>query len=273
VNTDTPLPPEIPAGENPPSGAILYYYLKSAAKGEVVLEVLDNKHNLLRRFSSNDPPSGPKPNSYAFPSYWFKPSEKLMTTPGVHRFVWDLRYPSPTVPFPEYSMATAYGQNTPTEPLGPQVLPGTYYVRLSVDGKQWIQRLFVSMDPRVKVSAEDLQKQFDLEMKIDNALKQGNQALNEVHNFYVQNKNNPAMAQKLQLLNHIEPATTEPDAQPATRNPGPTLSRMIGTLERLAVTVDSADAAPTTQATKAAEATINQLQDLVNQWEVIKKNK
>lgn len=269
VNTDTPLPAEVPAGENPPTGAIFYYYLKSQPQHEVVLEVMDGQDKLIRRYSSNDQPTVPDPKTVAFPSYWFKLPEKLSTGIGLHRFVWNLRYANPAVPFPEYSMATAFGQNTPTEPEGPQVLPGTYKVRLTVDGNSMTRTFSVSMDPRVRATADDLQKQFALEMKIYNALGQGNQALGEIREFYTRNRGNEGMAQKLEALSHIEPQAPEAGQVPA-RSQTPTLSRSLGILERLAVTVDSADAAPTTQATKAVDDTADQLQSMVEEWEKIK---
>jgi hypothetical protein len=276
VNTDTPLPPEVPAGENPPTGAILYYYLKSPAQTEAAIEVLDESGKVIHRYSSQDFQPGIRPATVPFPMYWFQPPQRLSTDPGLHRFVWNLRYPNPTVPFPEYSMSTAYGQNTPMEPEGPQVLPGAYQVRLTVDGKSMTQKVSVTMDPRVRASADDLQKQFALEMKIYNALQQGNQALAEIHEFYAHNKGNAAMSQKLDALAHIEPPAPETGQQPPARNQtvqAPTLSRSLGVLERLAVTVDSADAAPTTQATKAVDETVNQLQSFVGEWERLKNGK
>ncbi|HEY6970486.1 MAG TPA: hypothetical protein VJA94_14865 [Candidatus Angelobacter sp.] len=275
VNTDTPLSPEVPAGENPPAGTILYYYLKSHAQNEVTIDILDSSGQLVHHYSSNDHPALPDPKTVAFPMYWFKLPEKLATTTGLHRWVWNLRYANPTVPVPEYSMSTAFGQNTPTEPEGPQILPGTYQVRLTVDGKSIAQKVSVTMDPRVKSSPEDLQKQFALEMKIYHALQQGNAAVAQIRDFYTQNKADPAVSQKLQALAQIEPPTPEagPGQQPSARNSTPTLSRVIGGLERLAVVVDSADAAPTTQATKAADKLTDQLQSLIPQWEKIKNGK
>src|SRR6476646_3245894 len=93
---DTPLPPEEPAGENPPPGAIFYYYLKSPAQGEVKLEVLDAKGNVVRSYSSKDQPFHP-PTPPAFPMYWFKPEGPLSTAAGMHRFVWAVRYSEPPV--------------------------------------------------------------------------------------------------------------------------------------------------------------------------------
>jgi hypothetical protein len=269
INSDTPLPPEVPAGENPPAGAILYYYFKSPAQSQVKIEILDDKQKLIRSFSSNDPVTAPQLNTVPFPSYWFRPPEKLSTAAGIHRFTWDLRYPPPAAAFPEYSMATAYGQNTPVEPLGPQVLPGTYYVRLVADGKELTKQFLITMDPRVKASPEDLQKQFAWEMKIYKALQQGNIALAEIRSFYAQNKSNPAMAQKIAALSKIEPASAPEPGQPPTSRT-PTLSRVLGALQRLAVTVDSADAAPTAQASKGAEEAIAQMQLLLRQWEAIR---
>ena len=271
VNSDTPLPPEVPAGENPPTGVVLYYYLASSAQSAVVLEILDAGGKLIRRYSSADSPAAIKPESVAFPMYWFRLPQTLSTDPGLHRFVWNFRYPNPSVPFPEYSMSTAYGQNTPTEPEGPQVLPGSYQVRLTVDGKSMTQKVSITMDPRVRASASDLQKQFALEMKIYNALEQGNQALAEIRDFYAHNKENPAASQKLAALARIEPQAPEAGQQRPGRGETPTLSRLVGTLERLEVTVDSADAAPTTQATKAADDTVSQLQSVIAEWEKIKK--
>lgn len=270
VNTDTPLSPEVPAGENPPTGAIFYYYLKSPAQHEVTLEVLDQAGKMIRRYSSNDQPTLPDPKTAAFPMYWFRLADKLSTSAGLHRWTWNLRFAPPPAPLPEYSMATAFGQNTPREPEGPQVIPGTYLVRLTVDGKRTEQNVFVGMDPRVRTSPEDLQQQFALEMKIYSALQQGDKALAEIHDFYKRNKISPAPQQKLESVSHIEPQVPESVQQSSGRPQALTLTRALGILERLAVAVDSADAAPTTQVTKAVDENIQQLEKLVGEWERIR---
>ena len=114
---DTPLPPEEPAGENPPPGAIFYYYLKSAAQGEVKVEVLDARGHVVRSYSSKDHPFTP-PTPPAFPAYWFKPENLLSPAAGLHRFLWDVRYSAPPVAQPEYSMFTVAGRDVPREPSG-----------------------------------------------------------------------------------------------------------------------------------------------------------
>jgi photosystem II stability/assembly factor-like uncharacterized protein len=264
VNHDTPLPPEVPAGENPPAGAVLYYYLKSPAQ-EVRLEVLDSAGKLVRQYSNRDqkpfsPPAVP------FPAYWFRPPLPLVAEAGMHRFVWDLRYTAPSVPQHGYSMATVFGQNVPSEPEGPQALPGSYTLRLTVDGKSYTQPLKLIMDPRVPASPGDLEKQFALETRISLAIGQANQALAEIHDFYARNKENGGAAEKLKALAEIEPAPGQRDHRSA-----PDISGLIGTLAQLLTAVDSADTAPTASENGAAEKTLSQLQLLLHQWDDLKK--
>ena len=89
TNTDTPLPPEEPAGKNPPDGAILYYWLPADAKSPVTLEILDSTGKMLRKYSSADKPEPPNP-TLNVPSYWIRPPVAPPATAGMHRFVWDL---------------------------------------------------------------------------------------------------------------------------------------------------------------------------------------
>ena len=162
-NADTPLPPEEPAGQNPPDGAILYYYLKNASDS-VVIDVLDAAGKLVRRYSSDDK-SDPPENDLAYPTYWFRPPRNPPAAPGMYRFVWDLRYTPPDALRHDYPMTAIY-HDTPREPRGPIALPGEYTVKLTVDGKSFTQPLSVKMDPRVKTPPAGLKQQFDLAMKI-----------------------------------------------------------------------------------------------------------
>src|SRR5205085_8853695 len=88
-NTDTPLPPDEPAGQNPPEGAIIDYYLPPAPTAFVALDILDSTGNVVRHYSSTDP-SVPPADSDSVPGYWIRPPQKLGTGAGMHRFVWDL---------------------------------------------------------------------------------------------------------------------------------------------------------------------------------------
>jgi hypothetical protein len=160
MNNDTPLPPEEPAGQNPPDGAAIDIVLKEDAKTPVVLEILDQAGKAIRRFSSTDtfytiPPVN-------IPLYWIRPQQLLSSKAGAQRFLWDMRY-APFNESPAYPIS-AVVHNTAPEFNTPWVMPGMYKVRLSVNGQQYEQPLQVVMDPRVKTSLKDLQRQHDLSM-------------------------------------------------------------------------------------------------------------
>ncbi len=91
---DTPLPPEEPAGQNPPDGAIVHYFLKARTAKPVVLEIVDPAGNLVRRFSSADRPETIDPELNV-PTYWFRRPVIMSSEAGHHRFVWDLQSPAP----------------------------------------------------------------------------------------------------------------------------------------------------------------------------------
>ncbi len=156
TNTDTPLPPDEANAPNPPEGAVINYYLKSDANGPVTLEILQQDGKLVRRYSSADVvPQLPDSRTNApLPLYWYRPPQGLSASAGLHRFTWDVHYqplgtgggggglPIAAVPF-----------NTVPSPNTPWVAPGTYTVKLTVNGKTFTQPITVKADPRVKTPA------------------------------------------------------------------------------------------------------------------------
>jgi len=160
--TDTPVPQEEPAGQNPPDGAIIDFFLKEKANGEVRLEISDSKGKLVRAYSSNDKPYT-KPEDNA-PDYWVRPQQILNGNPGAQRFIWDMHY-TPLDVTPTYPISAIY-QNTVPNPSSPWVNPGVFTVKLMVDGKTYTKNFPVKMDLRVKTSAKDLQLQHDLSFEI-----------------------------------------------------------------------------------------------------------
>jgi hypothetical protein len=171
-NQDTPVPPEIPAGKNPPDGAILNYFLPSAATADIQLEIYDQDEKLIRAFSSK-PLSETHEQPLQIAEYWIAHPEPLVKMPGMHRFVWNLRYPDPEAvhvqtPY-NYPMGAIVGE-TPLPPQGPLVLPGKYEVRLTVDGRTYRRPLEVKMDPRVNYARNQLESALALELKISAAL-------------------------------------------------------------------------------------------------------
>ncbi len=181
--SDTPLPPEEPTGENPPDGAILDYQLNRNA-GLVILEILDSDGKLIRTYRSDSPSEEIDTNSLAHPTYWIRPEQKLDTSIGHHRFIWDLRYEPPAGVRRQFSIAAVY-KNTPSGPFGPFVLPGQYIVRLTVDGKAMEKRITVRIDPRVLASMEDLKKQSEMSLKVYDAyheLQMIREAIDQMNN-------------------------------------------------------------------------------------------
>lgn len=158
MNTDTPLPQEEPAGENPPDGAIIDYYLRADAAGPVTLDITDAAGKPVRHYSSTDTLyTVPDVN---IPTYWIRPQQLLSAKAGPHRFLWDLHCQPLNVPA-SYPISAVYGNTAPVA-TSPWVMPGVYTIKLTANGKTWSQTLVVRMDPRVKTPLPALQQQFAL---------------------------------------------------------------------------------------------------------------
>jgi photosystem II stability/assembly factor-like uncharacterized protein len=181
ANWDQPMNPEMPHAPNPPFGALLYYHLNRKPAGEIKLQIFDSANKLVRTMTSTSPPMYQRP---PYPDYWLMPSSErsLSTNIGTNRINWDLRYDDP----PGYNadinnqMNSAPGQVTPA-PHGPLALPGTYTVKLLVDGATYTQTLVVHNDPRVGEGApvmSALRAQNKLAMAAWQSMK-GNYAANE----------------------------------------------------------------------------------------------
>jgi hypothetical protein len=174
--TDTPVPQEEPAGQNPPDGAVLDYYLPVAAK-QVSLEILDEKGFTVRRYTSADTMyTIPDVN---IPHYWIRPQQILSAAAEAHRFLWDMKYTPLNVP-PVYPISATY-MNTAPEATSPWVMPGNYTVRLTVDGQQFSQPFKVRMDPRVKTTTADLQLQHDLSLMCYQNITKCMKAMKEIN--------------------------------------------------------------------------------------------
>jgi photosystem II stability/assembly factor-like uncharacterized protein len=152
-NRDTPLPPEEPVGKNPPTGAILDYWLASDSNSPVELNILDESNKLVRHFASNETAPKLAAERY-FNERWIRPASALSTRAGAHRFVWDLHGPRPVAAQYAYSIAAVDGEDTPLLPEGVLVAPGRYQAVLRVDGRDYRASFEVQADPRVPVDAE-----------------------------------------------------------------------------------------------------------------------
>jgi len=281
-NPDTPLPPEFPAGKNPPDGAIIDYYLASAANAPVTLEILNAHNQPVRKFSSTDtPPDMAKiAAENPIPMYWVRPEQILSARPGMHRFVWDLHYAPPDSLGHEFPIS-AILRDTPRYPLGAFALPGEYVVKLTVDGKTHTQPLTVKMDPRIKTSLADLQMQFTMEQGSTVSMNTSYEVLSYVQSLRAQLKDraekagNSAVSEKIAAIDK-KLAEMEGASQsgffgvPPGGKPTENLSTLNQHFGALLAVADSADAAPTTQATAVYKELVDALRRLVSSWRDIR---
>ncbi len=277
---DTPLPLETPAGQNPPDGAIIDYFLKSPPPGEITLTIYDEQGNPAREFSSRaNAPDLPLPN---VPAYWFGPVEALPKGTGMNRFVWDLRYPPPkTLPFSYYGNLLEYTEytladhaipgNTPRQqPQGPLALPGEYQVELRAAGITLRRKLTVELDPRLHVAKEDLEDQLRLEQRIARGMAASYHSYQEVAALRT------AIAERKKRQKGVLEAATalekKLDAIDTGTKTAPGLGPINRDLTRLATSVQSADARPADTARVAVEEKCKSLGAALMRWQELNEH-
>ena len=167
-----------PVGDNPPPGAIIDYYFRTAPKGDVTVDILDSSGNVVRHLSSKEKKESEQPPE------WPDRVERVKTIPaneGMNRFAWDLRYDDP-IQIPGAFYAS-------TGPKGALALPGDYQVKLTVGGKSQTVPLHLAIDPRKKGQEAALQRQFALAMQANDRMSQLHKAVNEIRDLTSQIEN------------------------------------------------------------------------------------
>jgi hypothetical protein len=269
LNTDTPLPPDEPAGENPPDGAMIDYFLSKGANGAVTIEIKDAKGQSVRKYSSADKPVEANPKRLKIPSYWIRPLQSVSTKAGMHRFLWGMHYtPVPDV-VPEFPISATY-RNTAPEATSPWAAPGDYAVMLTVDNKSFSQPLTVIMDPRVKTSAADLQEQFDLSwqlyqlrLKLAPIGKKFDDVAEQLTKLKAQAAERSDVAQKLEAFAEMLMRFGAPHPRPGA----PPSLFVLESTTRLFNDIQGADAAPTA-AVKAAVADLEtKVRPMMDAWD------
>lgn len=263
LNTDTPLPKEVPAGQNPPDGAIIDYYLPNNAKGEVTLDILDTANNVIRHYSSKDAPNEiPKVN---IPLYWIRPQQMLSADSGSHRFLWDMHYQPLNTPR-GYPIAAVYGETAP-DPNSPWVMPGIYTAKLTVNGKSYKQQFSVIMDPRVETPEYSLQQQYDLSMICYNGEKQILDILHQISSLQEQTGNispkaNGDLATSLKDFSAKLSLFENKGVGTGTKG----FSSLFNSFASLQGILQGADMQPTTQCAKQVQITQNQFMVVFKEW-------
>ena len=297
TNDPTPWPPELPAGENPPPGAILDYFLAGNATGAVKLEILDKAGRLVRSYTSDDkapsPDAGVDPVAYnkvcqqtpsaphcAFPLYWAAPTMELSAKAGMHRFTWDLHYDPIVVGgvAPGEPATGAVPHRTYPAIDSPWAPPGSYTVRLSADGRTYTQPLELRLDPRVKTPAAGLAQLAALSREMyDGAVV--------AHAAYVQaraisDQLTAGDAARKAQIDSLAPAPVRGGGRggaggggfgrgPATVGP-PTLDGVSAALMAAAMAMQGADVTPTTRQVEGAARARAQYKDVMARWRTVK---
>jgi hypothetical protein len=239
-------PRRYPVGENPPSGAIVYYFLKDAPKEPAKLEILDAEGRVIRSYSSEEKKTDTAPEE----GERDLPVEHIPAKPGLNLFVWDLRYQEPKkVQGVMYDAA---------EPVGPLALPGKYQVRLTVAGKSQTAAFEVKLDPRLQTTANDLRKQFDLMIKLRDRQDEMNKAVIAIRDLKTQlqalekrigsgAEDKPLITASAELrkkINAIEEELVQVNSK-SSEDQANYPTKLNSKLAYLGAVVDSADTAPT----------------------------
>ncbi len=302
TNDPTPWPPELPAGENPPPGAIIDYYLASDASGTVKLEVVTPGGKVVRSYSSDDPVRDPDPatdpaayNSLCqktpnapdcgLPLYWPAPQLSLSTRAGMHRFMWDMHYDPigegggrgggggmGAVPHHTYS-----GVNSPW------AAPGSYTVRLTAGGKSYTQPIMLRLDPRIKASAVDLAQLTALTTEMYDGAKNAQAAYTRARALVAlldQAQGAAAATFKVQVEAIAPPAPTGGGGRggrgggggrggAAAGTAAPTLESASAAMESAAMAMQAADAAPTANQVAACSKARAAASAVLMKWRAI----
>lgn len=237
------------AGQNPPAGAVIYYWMKDKPKGDVTLEFLHSNGKSVRKFSTADKPpantpaaeeddEGPRP----------APFQRLPAEAGMNRFVWNLRFPDAAT-FPGLIMWAGVTR-------GPLAVPGEYQVRLTADGQTVTQRFQIKKDPRLQTTAEEFAKQLSLSLQIRDKLTETHEAILRIRDARKQLEDIAArvsdkavtdaakeLAKKLTAVEEALYQTKNQSSQDPLNYP----IRLNNRLAALQGVVQSADAAPTAQ--------------------------
>ena len=292
TNDPTPWPPEVLAGENPPAGAIIDYYLATAAPGVVTLDILDVAGTVVRSYSSDDPVRHPDPalDSAAYnrlcqhtpdaadcglPLYWPAPPMVISTDAGMHRVSWDLRYtPIGAGGGPSGGGGSDVGavpHRTAAAVDAPWAPPSAYTVRLTVGGKSYTQPLTLRLDPRVKTAAAGLVQLATLTRRMyDDA--------SAAHWAYVTARALVARLDSLQgnevdafkaQVEALAPAPVRaPAAAPGRAGPigPPTLETVSTAMLAAAMAMQGADVAPTAREVAACDRAQAESRVVLQRW-------
>lgn len=272
----TELPFDEPQAANPPEGAVIDYYLREKPTTPVQIEFFDGGGKLVRRFSSDDKLHKTNPGDVPFPMYWVHDPQPISAEPGMHRFVWDLRYPLPL------GVHESHWQHKSV-----LALPGNYTVKFTANGKSTTQPLTVVLDPRVNTPQEALVRQFALASRLSVRLGEVSTARQQLNFLQKQlEERKKALVANSDLERAFADLQKKWDwavgAQGSEqfmefglalpeKHPEP-FSPLDSALSALIAYVESADAAPTADMEAASEGWLAAADEALAHWQVSLRN-
>ncbi len=254
-------------GENPPNGAIVYYWLAEDAKEAVTLTFRDL--------------AGRKIAAYASDAKDAAPARKPGTKAGLNRFVWDMKYPGPTRL--DYDLAPARPKPLapdPENPPGPTVVPGSYGVDLTIRDKVQSAGFSVVKDPRLSTTTADYAAQFALHKELVASLSKLKQALNRLRRMQRQlgeaaeraGKSERALrgralaiGQKLSAIERVMVDPLRKSVRDVLRSP----AGLNDTLFDMIAMTTTGDAAPTSQTKAVSREVMDKVDGEVGKFEAL----
>ncbi len=297
VNEPTPWPPELPAGESAPPGALIDYYLAKDASGPVQLEILDASGKVVRTYSSAEPVFDPDPGKdmaaydevckktptaayCGLPLYWPAPQFVVSPTAGMHRFSWDLKFdpvsPVDLVPAGDEEATGAVPGRTYPNYNVPWVPPGSYTVRLTVGGATKTQPIVVRLDPRVRIAPAALATLNTLSTGLYWEAVAAHRAFNDARALAatLATRSGATVDAIKSELEALAPTGLQRNvrvlrrrgAGPAT----PSLEAVSNALQAAAMAMQAAEVAPTATQLAAAAAARAQARPVMARWAAVK---
>ncbi len=256
-------------GRNPANGVVVYYSLKAKPTADMTLEFLDPAGKSIRKFTARAQRPAEGATSTPAPpgeggGFGGGAAPTLPTEVGLNRFVWDTRH-AEAVRFPGMIL---WAGNT----SGPKVPPGTYQVKLTVEGKTLTQNFEIKPDPRVTTTPADYAKQLELSLKIRDKLSETHNAILQIRdvrkqvedllkrvagqaNFKVVNDAGTALNKNLTTIEETLYQTKNQSNQDPLNYP----IRLNNKLAALGGVVVSAEAAPTAQSYAVYDELVTQI--------------
>jgi len=282
---DTPIPPDEPAGQNPPDGAIIDYYLGANASGDAKLEIVAADGRVARVYSSRDTSMAPADLGNT-PAYWIRPTQVLSAAPGFHRFVWDLHFtpPAGTSSQPGNYPISATPHETAREPRGPFAAPGEYTARLTAGGKTYSQTFTVKMDPRIRTPLAVIASNHTISLALSDAMVRDSAIVERATEIRAKLSDARGKVSDASVTSAIDAF----DASVASvvgagggggrggrgrggpASPQTTFRSINGELMTLFSLIEEADAEPTTQAMTAIRAVQKDFASLESRWAKIR---